>query len=212
MGLHPCDAAEASPDAVSALAQLLPHPKVAAIGECGLDYHHRPARDESETEAEHQQRWKNLQDLQARLFREQLDLACRQQLNVIIHQRDSWQDTLSILRHYTGRLQAVFHCFGGSPEQAAELRALGHLISFTGILTFKNAALVRASAASATTGSFMIETDCPYLAPVPHRGQRCEPAQVALVGQALARERQTDPDALQNELWTTSHRFFRLEN
>jgi TatD DNase family protein len=122
-----------------------------------------------------------------------LELAAKNNLNVVVHQRDSWDDTLKILKEFTGRLKAVFHCFGGSPAQAAEVLALGHLVSFTGIISFKNAGLVRETSQSLPKGSFMIETDCPYLAPIPYRGKR-----------------QTSQEDLREELWQTSHSFFRL--
>jgi TatD DNase family protein len=93
---------------------------------------------------------------------------------------------LEIMRPYTGRIRGVFHCFGNRPDQAMEVIALGHLVSFTGIVTFKNAALVRETAVRVPEDSFMVETDCPYLAPVPHRGKRCEPAYTRLVA-AIAR-------------------------
>src|SRR5437868_11073661 len=107
-------------------------------------------------------------------------------MNVVIHQRDSWDDTLSILRDYGRQVSGVFHCFGGTLEQANEVLGLGHLVSFTGIVTFKNGKQVREVAAKVPTDSFMVETDCPYLAPVPFRGKRSEPAYTRLVAEESA--------------------------
>ena len=104
---------------------------------------------------------------QAILFEQQLDLAVELGLNVVIHQRDAWEDTLEIMQPYTDKLRGVFHCFGGSLEQADEVIDLDHLVSFTGIVTFKNGASVRQVAAQIPLWKFMVETDCPYLAPVP---------------------------------------------
>ena len=126
---------------------------------------------------------------QAELFQEQLDLAVELGLNVVIHQRDAWDDTLEVMQAYTGKLRGVFHCFGGSFDQANEVIDLGHLVSFTGIVTFKNGKEVREVAAQIPLGKFMVETDCPYLAPVPFRGKRCEPAYTRLVAEEIARAR-----------------------
>ena len=123
---------------------------------------------------------------QASLFEQQLDLAVELGLNVVIHQRDAWEDTLEILRPYAGKVRGVFHCFGGSLEQANEVLDLDHLVSFTGIVTFKNGATVREVAAQVPLWKFMVETDCPYLAPVPFRGKRCEPAYTRVVAETIA--------------------------
>jgi TatD DNase family protein len=147
---------------------------------------------------------------QAAVFEQQLELASELRLNVVIHERDAWDDTLEILRAYTGRLRAVFHCFGKSPEQAREVLALGHLVSFTGIATFKNAAVVHASAAEVPAGSFMLETDCPFLAPVPQRGKRCEPAHVRIIAEHIAGLRNVPLKQLAAETTMTAEQFFRL--
>jgi len=202
VGLHPCSAQEPGAlDFLERLPDLARHPKVVAIGETGMDYHHLPSRDT----AGHKEAavFGALQagtseatgaaiadgaakTLQAEAFKAQLDLAAELGLNVVIHQRDAWHDTLDILRPYSGKLRGVFHCFGGSPEDAAELAAMGHLVSFTGIVTFKNAALVQETAMAVPSGGYMTETDCPYLAPVPDRGKTCEPAHVRLIAEKIA--------------------------
>ena len=107
-------------------------------------------------------------------------------------------------------MRGVFHCFGNRPEQAAEILALGHLVSFTGIVTFKNAALVRETVAAIGEETFMVETDCPYLAPAPYRGQRCEPFHTRLVAEQIARVRGCSLDEIAALTTRTAERFFRL--
>ena len=200
LGVHPTTADEAPGDAVPALAGMAASPRVVAIGETGLDYHRMPEGREAA-----------YQQAQATLFRQQLDLAASLGLNVIIHQRDAWEDTLAILREYNGKLRGVFHCFGGGPAQAAEVIALGHLVSFTGIATFKNGALVRETAASVPADRFMVETDCPYLAPVPYRGKRCEPAHTRETAIAIAQARGTTLEDLAAQTTATAETFFRFK-
>ena len=201
VGVHPTTADEAPADMATALRGLVAHPRVAAVGETGLDYHRLP-------EGEDQQR--AYKATQAAVFRQQLDLAAEARLNVVIHQRDAWEDTLAILRDYTGKLRGVFHCFGGTPAQADEVLALGHLVSFTGIATFKNAAVVRETAAHVPADRFMVETDCPYLAPVPYRGKRCEPAHTRETAAAVAQARGETLDALAERTTANAEAFFRF--
>ena len=201
VGVHPTTATEAPADLPTMLTEFAGHPRVAAIGETGLDYHHLP-EDEQAVAA--------YKSTQATVFRQQLDVAADLGLNVVIHQRDAWADTLDILRGYTGRLRGVFHCFGGTPEQAEEVLALGHLVSFTGIATFKNAAVVRETAAAVPADRFMVETDCPYLAPVPYRGKRCEPAHTRETAQAVAQARGWTLETLATRTTATAEAFFRF--
>ena len=147
---------------------------------------------------------------QEEAFRAQLDLAVELGCNVVVHQREAWQDTLEILRPYTGKLRGVFHCFGGSPEDAAALAAMGHLVSFTGIVTFKNAALVQETAVSVASDGYMVETDCPYLAPVPFRGQTCEPAHTRLVAEKIAALRGEDLEKIATDTERTAREFFKI--
>ena len=147
---------------------------------------------------------------QASLFEQQLDLAVELGLNVVIHQRDAWDDTLEIMRPYAGKLRGVFHCFGGTLEQADEVIALDHLVSFTGIVTFKNGAAVREVAAQIPLWKFMVETDCPYLAPVPFRGKRCEPAHTRLVAEAIAAARGVPLEEIAEATTETAEKFFRF--
>lgn len=201
VGVHPTTAEEAPADMVDTLRMLAVHPRVVAIGETGLDYHRLPEGEVARVAAK---------ATQAVVFRRQLDVAAEAGLNVVIHQRDAWEDTLAVLRDYTGRLRGVFHCFGGTPAQADEVLALGHLVSFTGIATFKNAAVVRETAAHVPSGRFMVETDCPYLAPVPYRGKRCEPAYTRETAVAVALARGTTLEALARETTATAESFFRF--
>jgi TatD DNase family protein len=167
-------------------------------------------RTETDEEIEAQIRDGAYKSKQASLFQQQLDLAVELGLNVVIHQRDAWEDTLRIMQPYTGKLHGVFHCFGGSLEQANEVFALDHLVSFTGIVTFKNGAAVREVAAQIPLWKFMVETDCPYLAPVPFRGKRCEPAHTRIVAESIATARNMPPEEIAEATSETAEKFFRF--
>ena len=120
-------------------------------------------------------------------------------------------DTLEILREYGRQVSGVFHCFGGTLEQANEVLDLGHLVSFTGIVTFKNGKQVREVAAKVPLAGFMVETDCPYLAPVPFRGKRCEPAYTRLVAEEIARARGVSLEEIAGATTATAQEFFRFD-
>lgn len=201
VGIHPTSAEQAPADAAESLRELAAHPRVAAIGETGLDYHRPPGGGEADA---------GYKRAQADLFRLQLEIAAERGLNAVTHQRDAWDDTLEILRPFADRVRGVFHCFGGSPAEAAEVIALGGLVSFTGIATFKNGAAVRETAASVPADRYMVETDCPYLAPVPFRGKRCEPAHTREVAAAVAQARGVSLEQLATETTATAEAFFRL--
>lgn len=224
IGVHPTTADDAQEDVITPLRELAASPCVVAIGETGLDYHRLPSAEaakekkvqvfsralQGETDEEieagiHDGAYKAKQ---ASLFEQQLDLAVELGLNVVVHQRDAWSDTLEILRPYSGKLRGVFHCFGGNRDEAQEVIGLGHLVSFTGIVTFKNGAEVRDVAAQLSLGQFMVETDCPYLAPVPFRGKRCEPAHTRLVAECIAKERGITVEELARSTTATAERFF----
>ena len=225
IGVHPT-AEDAPDDVMTPLRQLAKNARVVAIGETGLDYHRLPSAEiakeksvqllsgtlQAETEQEleaglHDGAYKSKQ---ASLFEQQLDLAAELGLNVVIHQRDAWADTLDILRPYSGKLRGVFHCFGGTREQAEEVLALGHLVSFTGIVTFKNGSSVLELASQLSLGDFMVETDCPYLAPVPFRGKRCEPAHTRLVAERIAAARGIPLPELAASSTETAESFFNF--
>ncbi|HET6407577.1 MAG TPA: TatD family hydrolase [Chthoniobacteraceae bacterium] len=204
-GVHPNNVAEEPAGYVEALRELARNPRVVAIGETGLDYHYLPStRDGSaEDDAENKR-------LQADFFRAQLSLAAELQLSVVIHERDAWEDTVTILREYTGRVRAVFHCFGKSPTHAQEVFDLGHLVSFTGIVTFKNAEAAQQTAATCPADRYMVETDCPYLAPIPHRGKSCEPAYVRHTAEFIAKLRGISLEEVAAETERTANGFYRF--
>jgi TatD DNase family protein len=224
VGIHPNHALEAPKECIAELRELAGNPRVVAIGEIGLDYHRLPGaralqplpaafaemplNDPREVEAS--VRDGAVKAAQADLFSAQLDLAVELGLNVIIHEREAWRDTLELLEPFDARLRAVFHCFGKSIEQAHAVIARGHLVSFTGLVTFKNAPLVHETAAQIPAGTFMVETDCPFLAPVPFRGKRCEPAHTRHVAERVAQLRGTTWEAVASETTATAEGFFRL--
>lgn len=206
IGVHPCYVEESPEDFLAPLRELAKNPVVVAIGETGLDYHKGAALPQDAESAEHS--FANRKK-QAHFFEGQLELAIQERLNVVVHQRDSWDDTLAILRPYSGKLRAVFHCFGGSLKQAHELLDLGFNVSFTGIVTFKNAKLVQETAAHLPAGSFFLETDCPFLAPVPHRGKRCEPSHTRLTAEFIANLRGESIEALAAHTNAAADAFFK---
>jgi TatD DNase family protein len=208
------------------LRELAQNPRVVGIGETGLDYHELPSKrvekekqvqvfaralqTETDEEIEAEIHDGACKSLQASLFEQQLDLAVELGLNVVIHQRDAWEDTLQILAPYEDKIRGVFHCFGGSMEQANEVIAMDHLVSFTGIVTFKNGKSVREVAAQVPLNKFMVETDCPYLAPVPFRGKRAEPAHTRLVAESIASARGVSLDEVARATTATAEGFFRF--
>jgi TatD DNase family protein len=225
IGVHPTFVEEAEEDVFTPLRELAKNPRVVAIGETGLDYHRLPSqevakekqvqvmtalRTETDEEIEAQIRDGAYKSKQASLFQQQLDLAVELGLNVVIHQRDAWEDTLKIMQPYAGKLRGVFHCFGGSLDQANEVLDLDHLVSFTGIVTFKNGTAVREVAAEIPLWKFMVETDCPYLAPVPFRGKRAEPAHTRIVAESIAAARQVPLEEIAEATTETAERFFRF--
>jgi len=226
IGVHPTYALQVAEDVIMPLRELAKNPRVAAIGEIGLDYHHLPSVEaakqkhiqvfnalQSETEEQIEAGIEDgaYKSKQAELFEQLLDLAVELRLNVVIHQRDAWDDTLEILRDYGRQVSGVFHCFGGTLNQANEVLDLGHLVSFTGIVTFKNGKQVREVAAKVPIDRFMVETDCPYLAPVPFRGKRCEPAHTRLVAEEIAKARGASLEEIAGATTATAEEFFRFE-
>jgi TatD DNase family protein len=199
VGWHPSYVLEAPPDFRGELRELAAHPKVVAIGETGLDYHRPP--EETGALAHYKSR-------QAEIFRQQMEVAAELGLNCIIHQRDAFDDTLAQMRPFVGKLRGVFHCFSESAERLRQVLALGAMVSYTGIVTFKNGANVRESLAATPLDQFMLETDCPYLAPVPYRGKRCEPAYVAEISRLAAEVKKCSLEELSAATCATAHKFF----
>ena len=204
VGWHPTEATSAPADLRPALRELAGHPKVVAIGETGLDYHHLPGeKPESAVAAD-----ANYKEKQADLFRQQMEVAAELGLNCIIHQRTAWDDTIAQMKPFIGKTRGVFHCFGETVERMRQVFEIGSLVSFTGIVTFKNAQNVRDAVAAAPLGRFMLETDCPYLAPVPYRGKRCEPAYVKEISEAVAQIKLCSLEELSAATCKTAAEFF----
>lgn len=178
VGVHPQDASKFTPRTLDDLRALAGHEKVVAFGEIGLDYHY----DSSPREA------------QREVFVEQLKLARDARLPITIHTRDAWEDTMAVLREHwcgDGSGDAVMHCFTGDPAQAREALDLGFYLSYGGVLTFKTAEQVRESARITPGDRLLVETDAPYLAPMPYRGKRNEPAMMVETARRLAEVRET---------------------
>jgi TatD DNase family protein len=169
VGVHPHDAAKATVETFERLRELLAHPKVVAMGEIGLDYHYNFSPPE----------------VQREVFARQLEMAGAASRPVIIHTREAWPDTLRLLgeAHLAG---GIMHCFSGGPEEAEQALALGFHVSFAGVVTFPRALRVQAAARMVPLDRLLVETDAPYLAPVPHRGKRNEPAFVVETARKLA--------------------------
>jgi TatD DNase family protein len=206
VGWHPGHVTAAPSDVRPGLRELAKHPKVVAIGETGLDYFRLPSKQDGGTVADDA----HYKSRQAELFRQQLEIAAEAGLNCVVHQRgDCFTDTLALLTPFAGRVRGVFHCFAGDVETMRRVLALGSIVSFTGIVTFKNAQSVRDTVGAAPLGQFMLETDCPYLAPVPHRGKRCEPAYVKEISETVAKLKGCSPEELSATTCGTAERFFR---
>ena len=204
VGWHPNDAVRAPRDFRAELRELAKHPKVVAIGETGLDYFRLPsASGGSAAEDAH------VKALQAEVFQQQLEVAAEVGLNLVIHTRgECFEETLAMLQPFASRVRGVFHCFVGTPEQMRRVLALNSLVSFTGILTFKNAQSVRDTLAATPLGSFMLETDAPFLAPVPYRGKRCESAYVQDIAAAVAAVKSCTLEELSAATCATAREFF----
>ena len=145
---------------------------------------------------------------QARIFEQQLELAAELGLNCIIHQRDSLDATIQQMQRWVGKVRGVFHCFTDDPIALKRILAMDSLVSFTGIITFKNAANVRETLAATPMDKFMLETDCPFLAPLPYRGKRCEPAYVAHIAQTAADVKKCSLTELSTVTCKNALRFF----
>jgi TatD DNase family protein len=188
IGVHPHEAAKATQATFDQLRALATHPKVVAIGEIGLDYHY----DFSP------------RDVQRSVFVSHLEIAAEAKLPIVIHTREAWDDTIALLRaHWRG--SGIMHCFTGGPEQARQALDLGFHLAFGGVVTFPKADATRESARLTPKGRLLVETDCPYLAPVPHRGKRNEPAFLLDTVKRLAQVRSSTPEEIA-ELTTRNFR------
>ena len=192
VGIHPENCGDFEPDMIDRLRQMAKNPRVVAIGEIGLDYYwaENPPRE-----------------LQQEVLRRQLRLAEELGLPVIIHDRDAHGDTLEIVREFP-RVRGVFHCFAGSAEMARELIKMGWMLSFNGAVTFKNAKKAPEVIAAVPLEKLMIETDAPYLTPVPHRGERNDSSYVRLVAEKIAQIKGLTPEEVEKATWENGRRFF----
>ena len=205
-GWHPSDALAAPDDIRGELRELARHPKVVALGETGLDYYRLPSQKPGGSAAD-DERYKRKQ---ASLFQQHLEVAAEAGLNCVIHQRgDCFKDTLQLLQPFADRVRGVFHCFAGDVHALQQVLALNSLVSFTGIATFKNGQNVRDTMAATPLGKFMLETDSPFLAPVPYRGKRCEPAYVKEISEVVAQVKNCPLEALSQATCETAHDFFQ---
>lgn len=208
LGIHPCDVHQAPDDALEIIAPHLNDPRVCGVGETGLDYYH-PAPDGWDENA--------FRERQRRFLDGHFQLAARNGLNLVIHTRDraghaSFEDALAIYSKHADKVRAVFHCFIGSWENAKRVLDLGGLLSFGGVATFKSAREVRETAASCPVGTFMVETDAPYLAPEPHRGQRNVPAYVRHTAGFLAALRHESLEEFAEHTSRAAEMFFRFRS
>lgn len=190
-GVHPHDAK----DGVEGLEAVLERPSVVAVGECGLDYHY-----------DHSPR-----DVQADAFVRQVELAHRHDLALVIHTREAWDDTFALLDKVGMPERTVFHCFTGGPEEAQAALERGGYLSFSGIVTFKTAEELRQAALLTPLDRILVETDSPYLAPVPLRGKPNQPANVAIVGEFLAELRSVEPEELADITTANALQLFGLD-
>mgnify|MGYP001200643684 CR=1 FL=1 len=207
VGWHPNDLGPAPDDVCPGLRELCAHEKVVAIGETGIDHYRLPSSRGGS--AADDAVWK---ERQVRVFRQQLDLAVELKRNVVIHQRAALEPTLEIFEQYASCVRGQFHCFVDDVASMQRVVELGSLISFTGILTFKNAKDVRETLAATPEGRFMLETDSPFLAPVPYRGKRCEPAYVKEIAAIAAEVRGCSLEKLSGETCATARDFFKRLN
>ena len=145
---------------------------------------------------------------QAQIFRQHLEVAAELGLNCVIHNRVALDDTLREMKPFIGKVRGVFHCFVDDANAMKRILETGSLVSYTGILTFKNAPVVRETLAATPLGKFMLETDCPYLAPVPYRGKRCEPAYVKEISEVAAQVKNCSLEELSAATCSTAHEFF----
>lgn len=193
IGVHPHSVGAATAETLPRLKELAGHKKVVGWGEIGLDYHYDFAPKE----------------LQQRLFIEQMQAAGEAGLPIIIHTREAWDDTFSLIEaHWVGfGLPGVMHCFSGGPAEAERSMGLGFYLSFSGIVTYPKAIEVQAACEQARLDRILVETDAPYLAPVPHRGKRNEPGYVVRTAEKVAELRQISLDEVAS---VTTENFNRL--
>jgi len=191
-GIHPDGVDDLPADYLLQLERVLKHPKAVALGEIGLDYHYE-GYDRA---------------AQLRVFEEQLQLAKTLSLPVVIHSREATEDTMQLVRKY--RPEGVMHCFSGSAETAAELVSLGMYVGFTGVLTFKNAKKALRAVEAVPIDRLLLETDCPYMAPVPFRGKRCDSSMLPNTLAVMASLKGLPVQEMADHTYENACRLFRI--
>ena len=195
VGIHPEDALGLPEDWLTQVEALAAHPKVKAIGEIGLDYY-----------------WKEVpHDLQKEVFRAQLALAEKLDLPVIVHDREAHGDSLAMIKEFP-KVRGVFHCYSGSAEDAKTLVKLGWYVSFTGTITFKNARKAPEVVAAVPLERLMVETDAPYMAPVPFRGKRCDSRYVYRMAETIAEIKGLSREEVERMTTENGKRLFNIED
>jgi TatD DNase family protein len=193
VGIHPHDSRTLTPQFLAEMETMAADDKTVGIGEIGLDY------------------YRNLSphDVQEKAFVAQLDLAVALRMPVVIHVRNAMEEALAIIKRYEGKLTGVFHCFPGTPEEARQLAAMGFCISVNGVITYKDSKMAEVGR-QAELETILLETDCPYLTPAPHRGKRNVPAYVRLVAVKLAELRNMSLADIDRVTTRTAEKLFRL--
>ena len=191
VGLHPHDAV----NGIDSIVDLFDTPGIVAVGEAGLDYYY-----------EHSPR-----DAQRAAFAAQIQIAHQRQLPLVIHTRDAWDDTFDVLLAEGTPERTIFHCFTGGPHEARRCLDIGGLLSFSGIVTFKTAIELQAAMMLTPLDRMLVETDAPYLAPVPHRGKTNQPAWVADVGRFIADRRDVPASVIANVTATNGQTTFNVK-
>lgn len=196
IGIHPHYASDVSTTDIEQVKNLAKHKKIVAIGETGLDFHYNFSK----------------QDAQEELFKNLLEIAAQRNLPVIIHSRNAFDETIGIIDEFKNNLKdVVFHCWSGTVEQTQIVLDKGFHISFTGVITFKNADLTREAAGIVPLERMMIETDCPYMSPEPHRKQKInEPALLIHTARKIAQLKQMPLEKFADEVTKTTKKFFNL--
>ena len=191
VGVHPHEARHG----IDGIEEMLGSNRVVAVGECGLDYHynHSPPADQQAVFAGH------------------IEMAHRYRMPLVIHTREAWDDTFAILDEGGVPDHTVFHCFTGGADEARAALDRGAYLSFSGIVSFPSADDVRAAAELCPLDRLLVETDSPYLAPVPRRGKPNTPANLPLVGEALARAHGVPPETVAEHTWDNATAFYRLD-
>jgi TatD DNase family protein len=198
VGLHPHDAKNEMHDVIAILHKAITEPDhpIVGIGECGLDYFYDHSPREKQRE----------------IFAQQIALAKEYDLALVIHTRDAWDDTFDILRAETAPSRTIIHCFTGGPDEARRCLDQGFYLSFSGIVTFPKSINVLEAAHLCPIDRMLIETDSPFLSPVPFRGKPNEPAKVAVIGEFLSVEKKVQVEAFAEQISTNTRAAFRLQS